>query len=463
MIKDALRHCHASKDRFVEDLSRLVRIPSISFPGFPAGEMTRSAEAVAALLKRAGLENIRPLKLPSTHPYVYADWLHAEGMPTVLLYAHHDVQPPGKEELWKSPAFTPTKRAGRLYGRGTADDKAGICMHAAAVESYLKTAGQLPVNVKVLIEGEEETGSENLGALLSKHAKMLSADCIVIADTSNFDTGMPSITTSLRGLVAMDVTVRTAHHSLHSGMWGGPLPDPVQALAKMIATLTDSQGRITVPGIYKQVRPLSSLERRSFAALDYTETEFRKQAGVLQGVSLVGGKSSPAVKLWREPALSVNAIQASSKDSLSNIVNESAWCHVGIRTVPDMEAKKTAKLLMNHLRRVAPWGVKVEFGEPMAADWWLTDPSDPVFQAAQKALTAGYGQSANFIGTGGSIGFIEPFAKSLGGAPAVLIGVEDPLSNPHSENESLHLGDFQKGIRSAVHLLNELAAPRPGA
>lgn len=458
MIDQALRYCDANRERFVSDLAKLVRIPSVSFSGFPAGEVARSAKAVAALLRRSGLEHVRVLRVPDTHPYVYGDWLHAPGKPTLLLYAHHDVQPPGKAALWKSPPFTPTRRGGRLYGRGTADDKAGVCVHAAAVEAYLKSVGELPLNVKVLIEGEEEIGSEHLESLFKKHARSLKADAMIVADTGNFDTGVPSITTSLRGLVALDVTVRTAQHSLHSGGWGGPLPDPAQALAKMIASLTDRDGRITVPGIYKNVRPLTPVERRSYASLGYSERDFRRHAELLPGVSLVGGKSGPLVKMWREPALSVNAIEVSSRKNLSNIVNECAWCHVGIRIVPAMDPQRTAKLLKNHLKRIAPWGVKVEFGPLTAAGWWLTDPSGPAFQAAKRALGKGYGKEAVFIGTGGSIGLIEPCSQLLGGAPVLLVGVEDPASNPHSENESLHLGDFQRSIRGSVHLFHELAA-----
>ncbi|MFH1723246.1 MAG: M20/M25/M40 family metallo-hydrolase [Elusimicrobiota bacterium] len=457
MLEKALRYCESHHDQSVAELSKLVRIPSCSFPGMPAVELSRSADAVAALLSRAGLEHVRVLRLPDAHPYVYGDWLHAPGKPTILLYAHHDVQPPGRKELWESPPYAPTQRDGRLYGRGTADDKAGVCVHASAVEAYLKTAGRLPLNVKVIIEGEEEIGSDHLEAFLKKYARLTRADVMVLADTGNYDTGVPGITTSLRGLVAMDVTVRTADHPLHSGCWGGPLPDPVMALSKMIASMTDRDGRLAIPGIYKNVRPLTALERRNYSSLRYSDRDFRKQAQVLPGVSLVGGKSAPAVKMWREPSVSVNAIQAGSRGEVPNIIHESAWCHIGIRIVPNMEPARTAKLLMSHLKREAPWGVKVEFGPPTLAPWWLTDPSGPVFQAAKRALSNGYKRDAVFLGSGGSIPFVGPFSKALGGAPALLIGVEDPFSNPHSENESLHLGDFQKAIRGSIHLFDELS------
>lgn len=456
--KAALRYGEQNGKRFVADLSELVAVPSCSFAGFPAAEVKRSADAVAAYLRRAGLENVEILTLPGAHPYVYADWLHAPGKPTVLLYAHHDVQPPGRLELWKSPPFVATERGGRLYGRGSADDKAGIVVHGAAIESWLKTAGALPLNVKVIIEGEEEIGSEHLEEFLKLYADKMKADAMVLTDTGNYDVGIPSITTSLRGIVSLDVTVRTADHPLHSGMWGGPLPDPVLALTKMLAALTDSQGKIAIPGIYKGVKPLGALEKKSYRSLGYSDKEFRKQAQVLPGVSLVGGKAGALEKMWRLPAISVNAIQASSRKDVANIVNEAAWCHVGIRIVPDMDPKKVGRLLMDHLKKHAPWGVKVEFTNVHLSPWWTTDPEGPAFQAAHRAMTKGFGREAVFMGSGGSIPFVGPFAKVLGGVPALLIGVEDPYTNPHSENESLHLGDFAKSIASSIHLYEELAA-----
>ena len=455
--KAPLRFVESSRSRFVAELSTLVKIPSCSFPGHPPAEVERSAKAVASYLKGVGLQKVQILRLPGVHPYVYGEWLGAKGAPTLLLYAHHDVQPVGREKLWKSPPYKPTVRNGRLYGRGTADDKAGIVVHGAAIEAWLKTAGKLPLNVKVLIEGEEEIGSENLPKMLKKYRKLLAADAMVLTDTGNHDTGLPSVTTSLRGIVAVEVTVKTADHPLHSGMWGGPLPDPVIALSKMLATLTDAQGRLAIPELWKQVKKPNPTEARSYASLKYSDGEFRKQAQVLPGVSLVGGKSSALLKMWREPAVSVNAIQASSRASVANIINESAWAHVGIRIVPDMDPKKAARLLMAHLKKAAPWGVKVEFSKPALASWWITNPEHPAFAAAKRALTAGYGREAVYVGSGGSIGFVEPFSKELGGVPALLIGVEDPYTNPHSENESLHLGDFHKSIRSSVILYAELA------
>ncbi|HAH06691.1 MAG TPA: dipeptidase [Elusimicrobia bacterium] len=457
MLDAALRFTDKNRRHFVDELSKLVAVPSCAFPGFPPAELTRSAKAVAELFRKVALEHVQLLSVGKSFPYVYADWLHAPGKPTVLLYAHHDVQPVGDLKKWKSPPFKATARQGRLYGRGSADDKAGIVVHAASIAAYLKTAGKLPLNVKLIIEGEEEVGSETQPEFLKKYAKLLKADVLVIADSGNHKTGVPSMTTSLRGLVNADVTVSSCRQSLHSGMWGGPVPDPVLALSKMLASLSDEKGFIAIPGIYRDVKPLNKVEKESYASLGYTDAVYRKQAGMLPGVSIIGGKASPCHKMWRLPSVSVNAIVASSKKDCANIINDSAWCRVGVRTVPNMSEEKVFKMLAAHLKKHAPWGVKVEVRKVTAGPWWGTDPSDEVFQAAGRALTKGYGKKAAYIGTGGSIPFVGPFSKALGGAPALLVGVEDPFSNAHSENESLDLGDLQKAIRSSIHMYEELS------
>lgn len=454
----ALAYAAGNQQNFVSDLKELVRIPSVSFPGFDAKHVEASALAVSALMKARGLENVEILRLPGVHPYVYGDWLNAPGAPTLLLYAHHDVQPAGREELWKSPPFTPTERDGRLYGRGTADDKAGVVVHTSAVASYLRSEGSLPLNVKVVIEGEEESGSANLEAFLRKYRHKFSADVMVLADTGNFDTGIPSITTSLRGLVSLDVTVRSADHPLHSGMWGGPLVDPVQALSKMIASVTDSAGKIAVPGMLSQVRQLSKEEEKSLKSLRYGEKDYRKQSGLLAKTKLLGKAKDLLRQLWYQPSFSVNAIQASSRKDLANIINDSAWCHMGLRIVPEMDPPAALKRLKAHLLKKAPWGVTVQFSNESASPAWTTSVGNPVFKSASAALAKGFGRPTVYTGCGGSIPFVGPFSKVLGGAPALLIGVEDPYTNPHSENESLHLGDFSKSILSAIHLYKELAS-----
>lgn len=454
----ALRHFSAHRDAYLDDLKELVRIPSVSFPGFDPAHVRKSAEATAALLKKRGFDNVQLLELPDVHPYVYGEILKAPGKPTVLLYAHHDVQPAGDESAWKTKPFEPQLGAdGRLYARGAADDKAGIVVHAAAVDAWLKGAGALPLNVKVIIEGEEEIGSEHLGAFLKKNAKLCQADAIVLTDTANFETGLPSITTALRGLCTVDVEVKALKQSLHSGMWGGPVPDPVMALCRILSTLVNADGSIAIPGVLDKVKPLTEAEQQSIRSLPTDDGYFRKQAGMLEGVHLLGGGRHPWETNWRQPSLTVNAIQASTRKDARNIICESAWCRVGIRLVPDMDAKDTQRRLADAIRKAAPWGVQVDVKEDQAVSWWYTDPSGEAFQAAFRALEKGYGKKPVAIGCGGTIGFVEPFVKELGGVPALLIGVEDPYTNAHSENESLHVGDWDKAVLSAIHLYDELA------
>jgi len=450
-------HLTVAHEALLADLADFCRIPGVSEASFPPEPLRASAAWLAARLERAGLHNVEVVQFPGAHPYVLAEWLGAPGAPTLLLYGHHDVQPPGRAEKWLSPAFEPTIRDGRMYGRGVVDDKAGVMIHVAALEAWLKVHGRLPCNVKLVVEGEEEAGSTSLEAFLSTYKDRLAADCIVLTDTANLDIGIPSITFALRGLVAVNVEVSSLDHPLHSGMWGGPVPDPVMALCRILARLEGPNGEIAISGLYDTVRD-DPAARARLTALPFDEARFREDAGLLPGVALSGEVGRHTYeKLWTRPSLTLTALEARPLQGAVNQLIESARARVTLRIVPDMDPNAVQAALVNALKADPPHGVHVEVTTSPPAGAWATRPEGPAFDAAARALEKGFGHPAAFIGCGGSIPFVQPFADVLGGVPALLLGLEDPICNAHGENESLHLGDFKKACDAAAHLYAELA------
>jgi cysteinylglycine-S-conjugate dipeptidase len=457
-VKAAIQYLDAHVPDFQRTLIDLSRIPGVSADGYPPEELRRSAQGVADALRAAGVENVEILEIPGVHPYVYGDWLHKPGAPTILLYGHHDVQPEGRHEKWLSPPFEPTERNGRLYGRGTSDDKAGVMAHVAAVASYLKSVGEVPCNVKFIIEGEEEIGSENLGRFLEKYKGRMAADFIVLSDTANFDTGIPALTYQLRGICQVDVEVQALGQPRHSGMWGGPVPDPVQILCTLIAGLQGRNGELNIPGLYRKVAKPKAKQLQRIRKLPFNEAKFKREAGMMPGMTLAGEKGySVYEKLWTRPSLTVIALEARPILGSSNQIIDAARARLSLRTVPNMEAREAGRLLAKKLTSKPPYRAKVTAKVTGGTPWWTTDPEGPAFEAARRALKAGFKKETAMIGAGGSIGFVGPFATLLGGAPCLLMGVEDPACNAHSENESLHLGDWVKCMRSAVYLYDELA------
>ncbi len=445
-------------DEFKQILVELARIPSVSAEGFPPAEVGRSAEAFAGLLRRVGLQNVQILEIPGVHPYVYGDWMGRPGAPTLILYGHHDVVPPGRADRWRTPPFEPVERKGRLYGRGTADDTGGILVHVAAVAAWLRASGSLPCNVKFVIEGEEEIGSGNLGRFLERYQAMLDADAVVLSDTSNFATGVPALTYRLRGLCQVDVEVRCLERPVHSGQRGGAVPDPVQVLCGLLAGLTADDGSLNVPGLHRRVARLSARQRARLRKLPFDEKRFARSTGLLKGVKLAGERAfSVYERIWTRPSLTVIAFESQPIQGSSNQIVDSARARLSMRTVPNMDAREAGELLIRKLSRNPPHGAHVQARIVRTTPWWETDPEGPAFEAARRALEAGFGKPAVMMGAGGSIGFVQPFSDFLKGAPCLLTGVEDPECGAHSENESLHLGDWRKCMRAAVRLYDELS------
>lgn len=437
---------HEMFPRYVELLKALIRIPSISFDHFDQAEVRRSAQAVKTLFESYGFTNAQFLTPRSGRASVFAELKTHPDNPTVLLYAHHDVQPTMREALWESAPFAPEVRNGRLYGRGAADDKSGIILHIAAVSQALAVCGDRMPNVKFLIEGEEECGSSGFGELLENNKALLQADAVIIADLSNFSAGTPSITTSLRGMSAVSVIVKSVKAPLHSGSWSGPIPDPVQALCKMVASLTDAEGNILVEHFNDGIAEPTAEELESYKALHYTEETFRKESGMLPGTKVLGGKDSILETLWRKPSLVVTAFEAGSRNQAGNVLQDSAYARIGIRLAPGMQTERATRILEEHLKRNCPDGLTLTLIPEDGANPFTTDISHPYYTLMKDAMTKAYGTEAKYIGCGASIPGAQLFRDTLGDIPILMTGLEDPECNAHGENESLGLQDFERGI-----------------
>lgn len=457
-MKQALDWLDKNHEAIVQGLAELVAVPSISTDGEHLDEIERTANLTCEQMRSAGLHNVEVLKVGNSLPYAYGEWLDAPGKPTVFLYAHHDVQPVNYIDQWQSDPWKLTRRGDRLFARGAADDKGAIAAFLGAIAAYRKTSNHLPVNIKMVVEGEEEIGSKNLMKFFDVHKKKIESDLIVVCDTENIEVGLPSITYSLRGIVALSVVVTSAKIPVHSGMAGGALPDAALALNKVLSKLYWENGPVPIPGFYDKVRPLTDKERQAFRKLPWDDAKFRQEVGVVPSAQYAIEEGLTCYEqTWRRPAVTVIAQEASSIKGASNQVLPQASAIVSCRIVPDQDPDDVVRQIKEYLEADAPWGVEVKVEQLGAGcHWWMTDPNGPAFEAAMAALRQGYDRDPVGIGCGGSIGFVGPLAELFHDAPALLIGIEDPASNAHAPNESLHEGDFKKLMKSLVYLFDNL-------
>jgi acetylornithine deacetylase/succinyl-diaminopimelate desuccinylase-like protein len=423
------------------DLEDLVRIQSVWADPDRRAEVQRSAEAVSKLLSEVGFGDVQ-IVAEGGAPAVIARHPAPDGAPTVLLYAHHDVQPEGDPAQWHTAPFEPTERDGRLYGRGTADDKAGIATHLAAFRAH---GGNPPVGVTVFVEGEEESGSPSLARLLSAHRDALAADVIVIADSDNWSTDIPSLTVSLRGLADCVVEVATLDHGLHSGMWGGVVPDALTVLVRLLASLHDDEGNVAVAGLHEA----------HAADVDYTPERVRADTGLLDGVREIGS-GTVAQRLWAKPAVTVIGIDTTPIAKSSNTLIPRARAKVSMRVAPGGDAAEHLAALSRHLERHAPWGAQVTVTPGDVGQPYAIEADGPVYDAARQAFREAWGRDAVDTGVGGSIPFIAAFADAFPDAKILVTGVEDPDTQAHSINESLHLGVLERAATAEALFLSLL-------
>ncbi len=427
------------------DLEDLVRIQSVSADPARTGEVWRSADAVADLLRAEGCEPVDIVSAEGGAPAVIARKAGPAGAPTVLLYAHHDVQPENDPADWDSPPWEPTERDGRLYARGAADDKAGIITHLAALRAY---GDELPVNVVFFIEGEEEVGSDTLPALLKEHHDALRADVIVIADSGNWDIGEPALTTSLRGLVRADIEVRTLGHAVHSGMWGGLVPDAIMTLSRVISSLYDDAGKVAVAGLFSG--PAADVE--------YPEERLRAESGAHGSIEWIG--DGPVVeRLWTQPALTVTGLDAPKVDGASNTLVPMARAKLSLRIAPGDSTANAVECLRKHCEGNVPWGAQLTFTVVDTGEPTQIDATGPAYDAARAAFQEAWdGVAPVDMGVGGSIPFIAEFLEAFPDASVLVTGVEDPDTRAHGANEGLHLAEFERVVLAEALLLRNLAA-----
>ena len=451
---------NTNRDRYVEELKGYLAIPSISALPEHAGDVRRCAEWTEDEMRRVGLQNVQLIETPG-NPVVYGDWLGAPGAQTILFYGHYDVQPVDPLELWASPPFEATIREGEIYARGAADDKGQVFMHFKAVEAHMKRTGRLPVNIKFILEGEEEVGSAHLDDFVRDHKDQLAADVVLISDSPMFDRGVPSICYGLRGLVYFQIDLRGTKTDLHSGSFGGAVANPAFVLAQMLAQMKDRGGRVKIAGFYDDVRPLREEERAEFKKLPFNEKRYRKELGAPK---LFGERDYTTLeRVWARPTFEVNGLLSGfTAEGAKTVIPAVAMAKVSMRLVPDQDPDKVALLFEAHAKKVTPKSVELKITRMHGGKPWMTDFDNLFVQAAGRAIERGFGQRPVFNREGGSIPVVSTFQEVLG-LPSVLFGVGLPDENAHAPNEKLDLVNFHNGIIASAFLYEEIGQGKTAA
>jgi len=453
-VDKVIDYINVNRDRYLTELKTLLAIPSISALPQHAGDVRRCAEWCADEMRRIGLQNVRLIDTPG-NPVVYGDWLGTPGAPTILFYGHYDVQPVDPLELWESPPFEATVRDGEIYARGSADDKGQVFMHFKAIEAHLKQGGRLPVNIKIILEGEEEVGSAHLDDFVRSHRSDLKADVVVISDSPMFDRGVPSICYGLRGLVYFQIDLRGSGTDLHSGSFGGAVANPAMVLAQMLTQMKDRGGRIKIPGFYDDVVPLKDEERQAWAKLPFNEKKYRKDFGIPR---LFGESDYTTLeRTWARPTFEINGLLSGfTGEGAKTVLPAVAMAKVSMRLVPNQDPNKIAELFEAYVRKIAPKTVELKITRMHGGKPWMTAFDNPFVQAAGRAIERGFGKAPVFTREGGSIPVVSTFQEELG-LPSVLFGVGLPDENAHAPNEKLDVSNFHNGIIASAMLYEEIA------
>jgi acetylornithine deacetylase/succinyl-diaminopimelate desuccinylase-like protein len=454
MSSSAVAYASENYARFLDDLKALLRIPSISTLPEHQGDCLKAAETLAAELKRIGMEHVRLIET-EVHPLVYADWLHASGKPTVLVYGHYDVQPPDPLDEWHTPPFEPTERNGNIYARGAVDDKGQVMAQVKALESLLAAKGSLPLNVRVLFEGDEEVGGDGIASYVASKPADLKADFALVSDTELFAPGLPTLCVGLRGMIYTELEVRGAKTDLHSGVYGGAAPNPFVSLAQIIAKLKDENGHVLIPGFYDGIIPPSAEELAAWRSLPFDEEEYRKtEVGSKQLVGEAG--YSVLERTWARPTLDVHGIPGGFIGAgAKTVIPAKATAKVSMRLVPGQTPAKTFALYKSYVENIAPAGVEVDVRLIHSGDPCLVRVDNPYIRAATRALHEVWGKDTVFIRSGGSIPIVGDLDRHLG-LPSVMMGFGLPDDNLHAPNEKFNLKNFALGIESLIRFMEEV-------